>query len=369
MPIEAPQGDGAEAMQSVEAPLPDHHASAPARTLRDRLDACVTKIFGTDSSIQSFAPMADGHAGLTFGVRAAAAGGDARDYILKLGPAGVRRSGSTDIYRQAPLLDALKTSGVQVPAVYFASPEDELLGAPFIVMERLPGRTFIVWEPDTAFLDHAEWIETLWRQSAEALAALHRFDWEDPLRDWEAPVSLEAELARWAALLKHCEDPQWLARATRLHDCLRRTLPARTSIGLVHGDFQPGNLLYEGRELRGIVDWDLAMLGPQGIDVGWLMMMADRDAWAESWRPVAPLDPARMLAIYIAAGGPAADDPAWYQAFAHFRMAAIGGLNLKLHRSGRRIDDTWERFALSIPSLLDRGIELVRPLVISRDPS
>ena len=38
-----------------------------------------------------------------------------------------------------------------VPAVPWASPDDDVLGTPFIVMERLPGRVFLVWEPHSSF--------------------------------------------------------------------------------------------------------------------------------------------------------------------------------------------------------------------------
>jgi aminoglycoside phosphotransferase (APT) family kinase protein len=84
--------------------------------------------------------MEDGHAGLTFGFDTVDAAGLLLDcYVLKLAPAGVTRRGNTDVYRQAPLLRALKATGLPVPAVPWASTDGGVLGTPFIVMERLPG--------------------------------------------------------------------------------------------------------------------------------------------------------------------------------------------------------------------------------------
>ncbi|MEQ8660136.1 MAG: phosphotransferase, partial [Gammaproteobacteria bacterium] len=91
----------------------------------------------------------DGHAGLTFLFEVVEAGGTSRPYVIKLPPRGVRRRGNTDVYRQAPLLRALKADGLPVPDVPFASDDDTnpWFALPFIVMERLPGHTFFVWDP------------------------------------------------------------------------------------------------------------------------------------------------------------------------------------------------------------------------------
>ena len=79
---------------------------------------------------------------------------------------------------------------------------------------------------------------------------------------------------------------------------------------------------------------------------------------SESWRPVAPVSAQDLIGAYRAAGGPAYHNLEWYQALAQFRLGAIACLNVKLHRSGKRPDDLWERFAPSIPFLFARGIEL-----------
>jgi aminoglycoside phosphotransferase (APT) family kinase protein len=104
----------------------------------------------------------------------------------------------------------------------------------------------------------------------------------------------------------------------------------------------------------------LAAIGPQGIDVGWLLLMADLDSWAEGWKPFSPPPRSDLLEAYWNAGGRQRSDLGWFQAFANFRLAAIASLNLKLHRDGRRIDQTWEKFAPSIPVMLRRGKQLLR---------
>lgn len=268
------------------------------------------------------------------------------------------RSGSTDILRQVPLLDRLHAAGFPVPRLAW-SLNDVELGVALVAMERLPGRTFVVWRPHAEFMTQPDQVPGLWLQAAECLAKLHSIGTVELLPGWQAPTSLGDERGRWGALLRHTADPAVRARASALLDDLAQSQPPDGPVGVIHGDFQPGNVLYARGRLTGVVDWDLATVGPQGIDVGWLLMMADPAAWPAQWRPVAPVSPDELLRTYAAAGGPAVDHLGWHQAFAHFRMVAITGLNLKLHRSGRRVDEVWEQFARAAKPLLSRAETLL----------
>jgi len=314
---------------------------------------------GVDVRVINFGVMEDGHAGLTFGFDVIDPGGAALgSYVMKMAPVGVVRRGNTDVFRQAPLLRALKQCGLPVPGIPWASPGEEQLGAPFIVMERLPGRVFVVWEPHESFSHDAAQLRDIWLQAAQLLAQVHRLDWPQALPDWEQPRPLAEELATWTNILRHAENPDWFAAGSRLGALLSARIPDAAPIGLVHGDFQPGNILYVRGEAGGLIDWELASIGAQGLDLGWILMMSDCQAWHPNWRPVAPVSAGELIAAYRAAGGPAHLHIDWYQALASYRLGAIACLNVKLHRTGKRPDALWERFAPSIPLLFARGIEL-----------
>ena len=57
--------------------------------------------------------------------------------------------------------------------------------------------------------------------------------------------------------------------------------------------------------------------------------------------------------------GEVCDDLPWYQAFAGYRLGAISCLNVHLHRSGRRPDETWERFAFAIAPMFGRAAAIL----------
>jgi aminoglycoside phosphotransferase (APT) family kinase protein len=160
-------------------------------------------------------------------------------------------------------------------------------------------------------------------------------------------------------VLKHAQDPAWLAAGTRLGEQLLAQLPKNPRIGLVHGDFQPGNVMFEAGRVSGLIDWEISLIGAQGLDLGWLLLFSDPQAWDAGFQPLVPVSQAAMIAAYRDAGGPAATDLPWFQAMAHYRMGAIACLNVKLHRTGKRHDPLWERFAPSIAPMFARGSALL----------
>ncbi len=131
----------------------------------------------------------------------------------------------------------LKAAGLPVPGIRWASPDEDLLGAPFIVMERLPAgcswsgsRTLVFTRPSA--------LRDIWLQAAQVLARLQRVDWRTTLAGWEAPQPLHGEVARWAHVLRHAQEPDWLSAGTRLGELLAANLPDEDPVGLIHGDFQ-----------------------------------------------------------------------------------------------------------------------------------
>ena len=314
-------------------------------------------VCGAGTRAEGVRVMEAGHAGLTFGFDLIGPEpGRRRGLVLKLAPPGVRRSGNTDVYRQAPLLRALAGAGLPVPEVPYADAGEDWFGTPFIMMERLAGLPFFVWQADPSF-DRADAAVTpLWEQTIDAAAALHRFDWRRHLPDWEAPRDLGDEIVRWDGILAKSPRADWIGSGRVLRERLLATRPEGAPIGLVHGDCQPGNALFDGGRLTGLIDWELASIGSRRIDAGWMMMLADRASWPDDWRPCCPLTPQQIAARYAQAMGEACDDLPWYQAYAGYRLGAISCLNVHLHRSGRRPDETWERFAFAIPLMFDSAL-------------
>jgi aminoglycoside phosphotransferase (APT) family kinase protein len=198
--------------------------------------------------------------------------------------------------------------------------------------------------------------------AAAVLAQVHGLPWSQALPDWAAPRGADAELATWAALLTRTGDPGWIAAGTRLREALAATAPAEPPVGLFHGDFQTHNILFDpdGGKVLAVVDWEIAGIGLQGLDVGWLAVMTDPSFWAREHQDrmdvVAPEGAVREW--YEDAVGRTLADYDWYRALAAYRFGVIAAFNIRLHRTGRRPDASYELLVSSVERLFSRGLEL-----------
>lgn len=324
--------------------------------------------YGPQAGVESVAPM-PGNAGISFGfdVIPDAAAGRREPLVIRVPPAGVRRRGNTDVLRQVPLLQALAAAGVPVPAVRWWGDDERWFGVPYLIVERLPGRSLNPFAPDATFFDLSpSGVAPIFRQAVDALVATHRLDWRTALAGWEQPRSLVDEIRAWEPILAKGDDEQWIAAGFELRDALLATRPAEPEPGIIHGDFYPNNWVVdsEGR-LRAVVDWEISAIGPSLLDLGWLCMMCDPDSWGPSLRDSSPWAPTvgEIVRLYEEAAGHAVADVAWYRALAGYRLAAITSLNVRLQRTGRRPPDPiWDMMGESFPFRVAQARRLVGPL-------
>src|SRR5713101_5221091 len=318
--------------------------------------------YGKDAIVSQVEVM-PGHAGLSFGFRVDYQEGSQprnESLVMRLPPKGVKQSGNTDVLRQVPLLQALKRQGVPVPTVRWFGSDLRWFEVPYIMVERLPGRTFHVWEPDPSFDRSPQAVAGLYRQAARALAQVHKLDWQKELAGWEQPRSLETEIRFWDPILAKAAEPQWVTQGQEVRDLLLQSQPANPPIGLFHGDFQGSNFLFDGNTLVALLDWEISGIGGQLLDLGWLIVFTDLKSWHPVRGPIPSVPPAEeLIAAYEESMQREAQGIAWYRALAGYRFGAISGFNVMLHRKGKRIDPEWELIAPSTSVLFARAKEML----------
>lgn len=326
--------------------------------LDGQLARWVTAHYSAGAAVRDVHPM-PGHAGLSFGFTVVDGGRDVDRLVVRMPPKGVRRRGNTDVLRQVPLLNSLRTAGVPVAPVVFWDADEQWFEVPYFMVRYLSGQTYAVRDPAPAFasVDPA----AIFRSAVEALALAHRLDHTIDLADWEEPKSLETEIEFWSPILQKAAEPEWTAMGERTRDLLLEHAPLDPHVGVFHGDFQTGNILFDGSEVVALVDWEISGIGAQLIDIGWLLFMNDRESWFDTagLERVPPFED--IVAWYSAAVGRpvSVEDVAFYRALSGYRFGAISGLNVMLHRTGKRPDPEWERIARSVPAMFDRACELL----------
>src|SRR5262249_16784589 len=137
--------------------------------------------------------------------------------------------------------------GVPVPEPVALDADGRWFGAPALVMSRLPGQA------DVSPADLAGWL----RQLAPVLAAIHTTETAGAA----GPLLGEPPLGHWGI----GDWERLRIKPSPLVDCCiaairgHRLSPDSAPV-LVHGDFHPGNILWNQGTLSGVVDWSAARL-------------------------------------------------------------------------------------------------------------
>jgi aminoglycoside phosphotransferase (APT) family kinase protein len=227
---------------------------------------------------------------------------------------------------EAALLRAAAAAGVPVPDVLLSGGGDEEgIGAPFILMERIDGETIprrILREPSLA---NAR--ERLVTQCAHALAGIQRIPVEAvPTLPHEDP------LAQYSAVLATHQQPHpTFELALRW---LKANRPPASPTCIVHGDFRNGNLVVGPEGLRVVLDWELAHLGDPLEDLGWLCVRAWRFGSPRAVGGFGDVD--ALIDAYAQAAGVRVDAEAlhWWEVMGTLRWGAICIIQMERHLSG-----------------------------------
>ena len=328
--------------------------------LEQRLIPFSRAMYGDDSATVSDVIVMPGHAGFAYGFTAHT-GGEKQSWFLRMPPPNVNWKGTADVLRQVKILNALDATDVPHCSVRWSGDDLQWFGCPYFIVPALEGDVLRVgpgeWAeqlPDEAAIDMGQ-------QAMTALAKVHKLNWEEAVPGLGPAIQFDEDVTRWDRFLERAADPDELSDAPDVRRRLLDTLPTDAPLGVFHGDFQNANLFYSfDHKLLAVIDWELVGVGATLNDVGWISTFSDREAWAKDIDPRPTfLDPETLCGLYTEAYGAPLPDLNWFRALAAYKFAIITGLNLSLHRRGKRIDESWEVGALSMRPLMRRALTLL----------
>ena len=293
-------------------------------------------------------PIPEGHSGFTYFVTLEDGEGPGR-YVLRLPPPGARISGPADVIRQGRIMAALHAAGLPTPAIPILASEPVVDGRPFVLMEAVEGTRIEKAGVEQRPLDISSSAVRVLKQ-LQALA-LDRTGIGN-----EEPMSLQAEMMRWAWLMQRAPD-ELTTRAGHLGGLLAQHVPEERPPTLVHGDYHYGNMLFRGPEVVAVLDWEIAEIGQPLLDLGCLCIVSVRRQYQGAPNPGGAIDVAvdDLYRMY----GADAEEMRWYLALSLYKYASIFGYNLMLHRRGKRPDPMYEGLTDTITGMIDEGIALI----------
>ncbi len=204
-----------------------------------------------------------------------------RGLVLRLPPIGKGLFPSYDLAMQVQVMNGLRMhSAVPVPVVFWHETDSAPLGREFVVMERVDGRIptdnpgyhFSGWLKDLSGPDQ----QRVFDESISTLAAIHNVDIDSAgLRSSFRGVGLDSEFSYWSDYLDwSAEGQRFSAIDDAFEWCVANRPSTEPAAGLVWGDTRLGNIIY-GDDLcvRAVLDWEMALLGPPEIDLGWYLFI------------------------------------------------------------------------------------------------
>jgi aminoglycoside phosphotransferase (APT) family kinase protein len=292
--------------------------------------------------------LAGGRSNLTYLVRL----GDRR-VVLRRPPLGHVLPTAHDMRREHTVLSALAGSDVPVPTPLVLCADEDVIGAPFYLMEHVEGRVLRTVE-DASDVTPEE-ARALSERLADAFAAIHLLDVERAgLGGFGRPQGYMArQLGRWRK--------QWDASFSA------DRLPGDGRAGLVHGDFRLDNALVRLRpapEIAAVVDWEMSTLGDPLSDLGLtLVYWTDPGDEERGSIPVgstvttAPgfLTSREFADRYASITGYDLDDLDFYVAFGCYKLAVVlEGIHVRFLQKAT-VGEGFDQIGESVPILLDRA--------------
>lgn len=179
-------------------------------------------------------------------------GGTLPSVVLRrwLRPGWAQEEPEYDVTREVAVLTTLAADGYPAPRVIATDPDGRHCGAPALLVTHLPG---------AKVTDRVSRNPAFTSQLAAVLNTLHQI----------TPTSADVPGHEWFIRSQDLGCPRRSRQPDlwdRAFDLRSRPPPGPTA--LLHRDFHPGNTLWVGTRLAGVVDWTQASVGHPDVDVG-----------------------------------------------------------------------------------------------------
>ncbi|KRV49887.1 acyl-CoA dehydrogenase [Wenjunlia vitaminophila] len=299
-----------------------------------------------------------GRSNLTYAI-----GDGTHRWVLRRPPLGHVLATAHDMGREYRVISALAHTPVPVPTTHLLCQDPGVIGAPFYLMEHVPGQV----------LRNAGQTARLGRDRAcglaehlvDVLAVLHGVDpHEVDLADFGRPDGyLHRQVVRWGKQLAASR-----SRETPDLDALREELldrvPSSQRSGIVHGDYRLDNVVVgDDDRINAVLDWEMATLGDPLADLGLFLVYWDVIRELVPDNPVAAgvSDAAgfppghRLVSRYARLTGLDLDPLPWYVSLGCFKLAVVAeGIHFRYLR-GLTVGEGFERIGAMAAPLASRG--------------
>jgi len=269
-----------------------------------------------------------GYSNLTYLLRMGA-----QELVLRRPPFGANIKSAHDMGREYKVLSGLRRVYAKVPTPLLYCDDEDVLGAPFYVMERVQGVILRAQSPQAQTIP-SHMMTRLSAQAIDTLAEIHSLDVNAAgLADLGRPQGYTArQISGWTKRYRAAQTDE-LATLEQIMPWLQASMPEDEDAALIHNDYKYDNLILQPDDLTRVIavlDWEMCTVGNPLLDLGTTL-----GYWIEANDPPALLDMFGLTALpgnlnrqqvverYMAASGRDVTHPLFYYVYGLFKIAVI----------------------------------------------
>jgi aminoglycoside phosphotransferase (APT) family kinase protein len=312
----------------------------------------------------TYSLIAGGRSNLTFHVTDA----NGKQMVLRRPPMGHVLATAHDMAREHRLMTAVGTTSVPVPRTLGLCSDDAVNGAPFYVMDFVPGVVLDSPEKGHQLPEHLRTSAS--ENLVDVLADLHAVDVDEVglgnLAKREGYV--ERQVKRWSTQWENSKTRE-LPSIEEVARLLAQGIPQQQGVAIAHGDYRFGNCLtnIETGKIAAVLDWELCTLGDPLADLGYIGIY-----WTDPGMPLMRTnDPSglpgfctfdHLVERYAQRTGRDVSNISYYKAFASFRLAVIaeGVYARYLHGAMGNQEIDLEPMKLSVDNLAESALRALK---------
>jgi aminoglycoside phosphotransferase (APT) family kinase protein len=238
------------------------------------------KAFAPNGRILSVKSLKGGLSAETILIEFETDSGEINKIVVRRPPPWVLEKNSAAALTEFNLLNQLCKLNLKVPKPIFLDQEGKFFGTPCLAVDYEEGETNFC--PDN--------LNTTLNQMATELVKIHKITAED-LDQTIAPKSIQ--------IFPRKKDILYSPAEIKAINFLEKNWPlnSKNKPVLIHGDFWPGNLIWQNGELKSIIDWEASGLGDplldlaiSRLDVLWLYGRIAMDEFTHNYQEISDLD-------------------------------------------------------------------------------
>lgn len=272
--------------------------------------------------------------------------------VLRRPPLGPVAPKAHDMGREYTILKAIHPYFKQAPEAYFYTDNTDIIGSPFLIMERKRG--YVI---DTKFPDGVTPTEQLGRHISEkmidTLVALHSIDYrKTEIKNIVKPEGfIERQVRGWIERYERSKTEE-IKGVDELTKWLASRIPNSPPPTIIHYDFKLNNTMFDFsfENVIGLFDWEMTTVGDPLADLGVMLgywVQEDDPEEIKGNRSNVTTLPGFMtreeiVEDYAKKSGRDVSNIQFYLAFAYFKNAVIAQQIYYRYKRGQTQD---ERFA------------------------